>query len=89
MGCLRNGAILLLTTFLGTLIGYRTGDSLLPVPGWLIKLYVRDDRVDTAVDFAKTAGRIWGGFNGAWMGLLIGAALVGFLIYKQRQNPGR
>lgn len=86
MGCLRNGAILLLTTFLGGLAGYQFGDSLLPVPGWVVKLLVRDDRVDLAVDLAKTAGKIWGGLNGGFFGLLVGIALVAFLIYKGRRR---
>lgn len=86
MGCLRNGAIVLLTTFLGTIIGYRFGDSLLPVPGWLVKLYARDERIDTAVDLARTAGKIWGGLNGAFIGLVIGVALVAFLIWRARKR---
>lgn len=86
MGCLRNGAILVLSTFLGTLIGYRLGDSLLPVPGWLVRLFVRDDRVDSAVDLAQTAGKVWGGINGAWSGFLIGAILVAFLLYRARRR---
>ena len=86
---MRNGAILVLSTFLGTFIGFRFGDSLIPVPGWLVKLVARDERVDTAVEYARVAGKIWGGLNGAFFGLLIGAAIVGLLIYQAKKRPAR
>lgn len=88
MGCLRTGALLILCPFVGGLIGYWLGGSLIPVPDWaldrILPYVTKDPRVDTVREFALMAGRIWGGLNGAFWGLVLGIALAALLAYRSR-----
>ena len=86
MGCLRSGVIVLLTTVLGWVLGYVLAGSLIPVPDWVLNRITQDPRAEIARDLATTAGKVWGGLNGAFLGLLLGIGLAVFLAYRAKRR---
>lgn len=84
MGCLRTGAIAVLSTFVGWVVGWTFASSINPVPDWLLRRFTQDPRAELASDFALTIGRVWGGVHGAFWGLVIGLAISALIWAKGR-----